>query len=508
VTVEYAKLVERDESALFVSLISRGFEEAYFEAALGWEYEVVEHKYEACGHYISVDDRKRLRDVITTGLAERRDFWGDYIKRCNMAGEALLHTAERLRDRSNRMSSRSEVRDGFVEFAEATKTMVPFLAATVAVQAVLEGVLAESIANELPGDGSPDEVKALMSKLLVPEEEAHAVEEIRSVQQLALAAMDTDGAVDVIRGSTPEAAAHRLKSEHPELHEQLERHVEEFGWLRTHGYRFDPLSVAQLVERLRVILGRWNPEAIAAAGKPRAPLDVSQALGFEPSAGLGADIEVLGKLINLRFFRIDVHLQADCLARPFFAVVARELGCDREQLIFATVDEISAALAGESDLPTADIGQRIANSFVLTRHGDELEVRAYPTPLERAGQEVGSEAVLTGMAASAGRASGEAKIVFNPTEMHKVGYGDILVTTMTTPDLMLAIEKAAGIVTDEGGILSHAAIISRELGIPCVIGTERATRALRDGDVVDLDATQSTGRVQRVGQAPSSRLRA
>ena len=79
--------------------------------------------------------------------------------------------------------------------------------------------------------------------------------------------------------------------------------------------------------------------------------------------------------------------------------------------------------------------------------------------------------------------------------MSKVNEGDVLVTPMTTPDLMLAIEKASAIVTDEGGILSHAAVISRELNIPAIIATESATRVLRDGLVVDVDATTTEGKI-------------
>jgi pyruvate,water dikinase len=77
--------------------------------------------------------------------------------------------------------------------------------------------------------------------------------------------------------------------------------------------------------------------------------------------------------------------------------------------------------------------------------------------------------------------------------------GEILVTTMTTPSLMLAVEKAAGIVTDEGGMLCHAAIVSREFEIPCVIGTNEATRQLRTGDTIIVAADE--GRVQIINRA-------
>ena len=66
--------------------------------------------------------------------------------------------------------------------------------------------------------------------------------------------------------------------------------------------------------------------------------------------------------------------------------------------------------------------------------------------------------------------------------------GEILVAIMTTPDFTPALKKAAAIVTDEGGVTCHAAIISRELGIPCVVGTRIATRTFKNGDILEVDA--------------------
>lgn len=73
-------------------------------------------------------------------------------------------------------------------------------------------------------------------------------------------------------------------------------------------------------------------------------------------------------------------------------------------------------------------------------------------------------------------------------EIDKVKTGDILVAVMTRPDYIMGIKKAAAIVTDEGGITCHAAIISRELGIPCIIGTKIGTKILKDGDLIEVNA--------------------
>ncbi|MBE6494320.1 MAG: phosphoenolpyruvate synthase [Methanosphaera stadtmanae] len=95
--------------------------------------------------------------------------------------------------------------------------------------------------------------------------------------------------------------------------------------------------------------------------------------------------------------------------------------------------------------------------------------------------------LLKGLGASPGLISGTVKIVSNLDELDKILDGDILVTTMTTPDMVPAMKRANGIVTDEGGVTCHAAIISRELGIPCVSGTGEATKTLKENTKVTID---------------------
>ncbi|MBN2067926.1 MAG: phosphoenolpyruvate synthase [Candidatus Diapherotrites archaeon] len=92
--------------------------------------------------------------------------------------------------------------------------------------------------------------------------------------------------------------------------------------------------------------------------------------------------------------------------------------------------------------------------------------------------------VLKGLAASPGIATGKAKVVLNVAQIGKVQEGDILVTPMTSPDWVPTMKKSSAIITNEGGITCHAAIVSRELGIPCVVGTEKGTEILEDRDLV------------------------
>ncbi len=80
------------------------------------------------------------------------------------------------------------------------------------------------------------------------------------------------------------------------------------------------------------------------------------------------------------------------------------------------------------------------------------------------------------------------KIVKNRQQASEVVEGDIIVSPMTQPDFIPAMQKAAAFVTDEGGVVCHAAVIAREMKKPCIVGTKIATQIFKDGDLVEVDA--------------------
>ena len=104
-------------------------------------------------------------------------------------------------------------------------------------------------------------------------------------------------------------------------------------------------------------------------------------------------------------------------------------------------------------------------------------------------KEEAGKILLKGETASAGVYSGPVKVIAGFSELNKIEKGDILVTTMTNPDMVPAMIKAGAIVTNEGGMTCHAAIVSREMGIPCIVGTEHATEVLKDGDIITVHAS-------------------
>jgi len=99
-----------------------------------------------------------------------------------------------------------------------------------------------------------------------------------------------------------------------------------------------------------------------------------------------------------------------------------------------------------------------------------------------------AEIILRGSGASPGVAVGKVKMIPTAKDIGRMEKGDILVTEMTSPDYVPAMKKAAAIITNSGGATCHAAIVSRELGVPCIVGTKEATKILHDGDLVTVDA--------------------
>ena len=155
----------------------------------------------------------------------------------------------------------------------------------------------------------------------------------------------------------------------------------------------------------------------------------------------------------------------------------------------------------------AQVAKRLEESFGTPQdvewviHGDALHI-VQSRPITAAFSDnasAGSEsslttdAILTGVPASSGTGSGPVHLVFNIEQALQLESGSVLVTPMTNPDMVVAMRNSAAIVTDVGGIICHAGIVSRELGLPCVVGTETATTTLAGGELITVNG--STGRI-------------
>ena len=176
-------------------------------------------------------------------------------------------------------------------------------------------------------------------------------------------------------------------------------------------------------------------------------------------------------------------------------------------------------LPDQEVLKLAQLGKQIEDIYKFpqdiewAREGREFFiVQTRPVTTMRAREEALPEIdlplILTGGKGSPGIASGPVKIVPDARLIANVAKGDVLVAKVTNPDFVPAMKRAVAIVTDEGGRTSHAAIVSRELGIPCVVGTSKATHVLKDGTIITVDGSQGKVHLGQavVSPAPTPRM--
>ncbi len=178
-----------------------------------------------------------------------------------------------------------------------------------------------------------------------------------------------------------------------------------------------------------------------------------------------------------------------------------------QQRTLTEVEALKPVLTDEEVVAVAELGRRIEEHYgspqdtewafdpdgtlwmlqsrpITTLHDETLTTVTAAEPSEP------QTVLLRGLGGAPGSASGAARVLTTLADAANLNDGDVLVTHMTSPDWLPLLRRAAAVVTDSGGMTCHAAIVSRELGIPCVVGTGEATRRLRDGEIVTVDATR------------------
>lgn len=212
-------------------------------------------------------------------------------------------------------------------------------------------------------------------------------------------------------------------------------------------------------------------------------------------------IDTLQESIYFRNWRTERYYRNAYFLRNLFAATAKALGLSRTDDIFLFVpDEIVAGLHNGAVPARAVLRERKKGYMILADSGHEFIASGKflakaRHAFEKHTQDKAKE--IRGNVAFPGIVQGPVRVVLHKNDLHKVRKGDILVAGSTTPDYVPVLRHVRGIITEEGGVLSHASVISRELHISCIIGTKNATKVLKDGDIVEVDAEKGT--VRRIG---------
>lgn len=179
----------------------------------------------------------------------------------------------------------------------------------------------------------------------------------------------------------------------------------------------------------------------------------------------------------------------------FYQEIAKRASLSFQELKYLNIQEIIDFLESGQLPPRKTITNRQQYCLLLAKKG-RMNIYAGTQARKMVKRELGKSKILfranelRGFPASVGFVKGCVIVITSPDDLNKMNKGNILVVAQTNPNYLPAMRRASAIITDEGGITCHAAIVSRELNIPCVIGTKIATKTLKDGDLVEVDANR------------------
>ncbi|MBT4446531.1 hypothetical protein HOA92_00885 [archaeon] len=269
-----------------------------------------------------------------------------------------------------------------------------------------------------------------------------------------------------------------------------------------------PEKIKQLWEKYRwlpcldVHKVAWSLEDVMVYVKELKIRPTSEPLSFEAAAEKAKltteqkeTFRMIKEIAYIKDARDDYRRQGIFYIQAFFAELAKRTNLSFKQVAYLTENEILEFLSGSSVNIELAKSRREHGFMMFQREGKMICIdKNIKRELEKIGfhQKEQRTEKIKGSCACKGKVRGKVVLVYTIHDILKVKKGDILVAVTTHPDYVPAMQKAAAIVTDEGGILSHAAIVARELGIPCIVGTGNATTVLDYGVEVEVDAEKGT----------------
>ena len=490
--MDYFPLVQRFESALWVSLVCNGQMADRFERSLGWDYGVENYRYLEHRHQIYVPDSQRLAELISAIPPGRR--YLQFRSSCEAACATVLESAERVAERFRPNLDKAAAFELLSLMLEASMDAMPFLPSLVLIQNELEQDLRDALSADLGVNPDSAEFRSFWQRGLVPLEQANFIPESRGVLAMAAEYREQEINRDAQLADLPS-----------EWLRKIEGHVEKFGWIGTFAYLNEPFAPEEILKRVQHAASSSPHELERTLKRDRDDVGkADEAMASLPRKEARDLLAVARYFMYLRFERVDVHFKAEVKTRPVQERLAELAGISREELVMLTVQELAGWALEKAVLPGhEELAKRVKDGIEYEILDGEHSWRTAP-PVKReldADARAMARLGIEGSTACIGKASGAIKHVTSIADMQGFEEGDVLLTPMTTPDLMFAIERASGIVTEEGGLLCHAAIISRELNKPCLIGCRSATKAFVDGDRVELEAGMGGGKVKLVAEA-------
>jgi len=434
------------------------------------------------GVYYLRNDLAFLGEAISKKIEADLDFAKKDVVLCRKVCDQLVQVAKKIPLKDLAHKNNDEIARLLDNFYDYYLAVFPFVTSPHGIENYFERKIREEVQNE-------EDLKTLLSPASTYDEERD--------KALKIALHAKNNGFD------------------KEFYKLLDNHCENYCWLSLWSIYAEPLireyfesEIKNILEKVKdpeKELKRLETEDVRNKKKLQDTF-----IKIKAPRLLKELVGLLQEYISLRLYRKNAICQAHYYHLPLFYESARRLKLSPEEAKLLSYREIIDGLLNKiSQERLHSIAKdRQKGWAILVWQGKTRTITGTKNIIEIMelyriiAQTSAMQRVIKGSVACRGRATGKVKIIKKLSELSKVQKGDVLVTKMTTPDYVMAMHKAAAIVTDEGGITCHAAIVSREFNIPCIVGTRNATQILSDNDLVEVDAMEGVVRVVESIEVP------
>lgn len=287
---------------------------------------------------------------------------------------------------------------------------------------------------------------------------------------------------------------------YPDIYHTLERHARKFIWINA-SHHMQPANIDRVIESVGESLTdtTLTDELQKLLNHKNKILEQKNQI-IEKYKFSARQIQIIDFLRFINFYnehRKSGMSKSILWSYPLFIAIAERLNTDIISLRQLTNSEIiGALLAGSLDENKKTIIKQrleyyiclLADRKIYQAQGEKAK-KYFDNHFSQTQENI---AELKGQTAFPGFAKGRARIILMEHQVNNLEQGEILISSMTDPNMLPAMKRAAAIVTDEGGMLCHAAIVAREMKKPCIIGTKIATKIFKDGETIEVDADNGT----------------
>jgi len=403
------------------------------------------------------------------------------LKNLNLAklkdDELMNHYTDYKRKYIKRVSS-SSIIDGFVLY--------------------YDNQIAEKINKELESK-NVQEKELVFSKLIATTFESFVTASEIFLLQIAILIKNSDKLLEEFKNCDIKKIKNLLKK-NKNIEDQINEYINRFFWIRNNVFKDEKITKDEVLQELIEMLKQEIDFTERREILLKSPLH-----NKERKVELFNDLDISKQLQTILKISDDFALWQDMrkksmlISTYYFSKIFEEIAnrtiFHKDDLKYMFPSEIENIFKmSESELKKLkDEAKKRRIKSAVIYYKDGLEVITDPTEVDKLKLAVIDEEdfsgvkQLRGISASPGKVVGKVCILKSVKEMEKLKPGQILVAVMTRPDYFPVMKKCSAIITDEGGITSHAAVVARELNIPCIVGTRIATKVLQDGDVVEID---------------------